>query len=450
MANALAAPKDASPDERSLLEKLLRPIADVRAGEGAVVLLLALNLFLVLSGYYLLKTIRESLILTESGAAVKTYASAGQALLLLVLVPAFSSFASRVNRLRLVTWVTLFFVSNILLFRLFGPGRPGLGIAFFLWVGIFNVMVISQFWAFANDLYNPEQGRRLFAVVGLGSNLGAWMGSLYARNFFKALGPFTLMLVAAGILVLCVLVTRVANRLQGRKAPREKAAEAELPLGRTGAFELLRKDRYLLLIGVFVVVINVVNTTGEYLLGEMAVKASVEQLGSDPASLDARQRFVGAFYGDFFNWVNLVGFLAQMLLVSRVMTVLGVGGAIFVHPLIALGGYLAMVASPTLGLVRSLKILDNATDYSLNNTAKQALWLPTSREAKYKAKQAVDSFFFRAGDVLAAGVVWIGQRLAFSVPIFAAVNATVALVWLAVAWFLGRENRARMAAATQP
>ncbi|HEY5906407.1 MAG TPA: Npt1/Npt2 family nucleotide transporter [Vicinamibacteria bacterium] len=436
-------------DERSLLEKLLRPIADVRAGEGAVVLLLALNLFLVLSGYYLLKTIRESLILTESGAAVKTYSSAGQALLLLFLVPAFAAFASRVNRVKLLTWVTLFFVSNIFLFRMFGEGRPGMGIAFFLWVGIFNVMVISQFWAFANDLYTPEQGKRLFAVVGLGSNLGAWMGSLYARNFFKALGPYTLMMVAAGILVACLVVAWVANRLQRRQAPPAKAAEGDEPLGRVGAFELLRKDRYLLLIGLLVIVINVVNTTGEYLLGEMAVKASVEQFGSDPSSLDARQRFVGAFYGDFFNWVNLVGFLAQMLLVSRIMAVVGVGGALFVHPLIALTGYLAAAVSPTLGLVRSLKVLDNATDYSLNNTAKQALWLPTSREAKYKAKQAVDSFFFRAGDVLAAGVVWLGQRLAFSVPVFAAVNAVVALVWLAIAWSLGRENRARMAAAAQ-
>ena len=105
---------------RSLVERLLRPVAEVRAGEGAVVLLMALNLFLVLSAYYMLKTVREALILTEVSAAVKTYASAGQALLLLVLVPAFGAFASRVNRLKLLTWVTVFFVANIVVFFLLG------------------------------------------------------------------------------------------------------------------------------------------------------------------------------------------------------------------------------------------------------------------------------------------------------------------------------------------
>ena len=164
------------PPERSLVERLLRPVADVRAGEGAVVLLMALNLFLVLSAYYMLKTVREALILTEASAAVKTYASAGQAVLLLVLVPAFGAFASRVNRLKLLTWVTVFFVANIVLFFLLGRTGARLGVVFFIWVGIFNVMAISQFWAFANDIYTPEQGKRLLAVVGVGSSLGAWVG----------------------------------------------------------------------------------------------------------------------------------------------------------------------------------------------------------------------------------------------------------------------------------
>jgi len=437
-----------APDERSWIERLLRPFADVRSGEGPVVLLLGLNLFLVLFGYYLLKTIRESLILTESGAAVKTYASAGQALLLLLFIPAFAAVASRVNRVRLVTWVTLFFVSNILLFSAFGRGQKGLGIAFFLWVGIFNVMATSQYWAFANDLYTPDQGKRLFAIVGLGSNVGAWLGSVYAKSVFRSLGPFRLMLVAAGILVLAILVARAANALQRSRAPAAKAAEAEEPLGKEGAFELIRKDRYLMLMAALLVLINVVNTTGEYLLGRTVVLASEARFGIDPSSLEARQAFVGEFYGDFFGWVNLVGFLGQMFIVSRIMTALGVGGALFIHPLVAVGGYLSMIVTPGLGFVRSLKIFDNALDYSLNNTAKHALWLPTSREAKYKAKQAVDSFFWRIGDVMAAGVVYAGQVLAFTVPIFAAITAAWALVWVAVAWALGRENRVRMAAAS--
>jgi AAA family ATP:ADP antiporter len=129
---------------RRFPERFLSPIADMHDGETAGVLLLALNLFLVLAAYYMLKTVRESLILTEGGAAVKAYSSAGQAILLLLLVPAFGAFASRVNRIQLLRWVTVFFVSNIALF--FAAGRFGLhvGVPYFLWVGIFNVMVIKQ------------------------------------------------------------------------------------------------------------------------------------------------------------------------------------------------------------------------------------------------------------------------------------------------------------------
>jgi len=161
-----------APADKGPLEKLLSPIADVRRGEAVNALLLALLMFLLLGGYYMLKTAREVFILSEGGAEVKSYASAGQAILLLGLVPAYGAFASRVTRVRLVTWVSLFFFSNIVLFALATTAGVRIGIPYFLWVGIFNVMVIAQFWAFANDIYTNERGRRLFPLVGLGSSLG--------------------------------------------------------------------------------------------------------------------------------------------------------------------------------------------------------------------------------------------------------------------------------------
>jgi AAA family ATP:ADP antiporter len=146
--------------------------------------------------------------------------------------------------------------------------------------------------------------------------------------------------------------------------------------------------------------------------------------------------------------VNLVGFLLQMFVVSRVFKYLGVGKALFIHPIVALVGYLLMLRAPSIGLMRWLKVADNSIDYSLGNTTKQALWLPTSREAKYKAKQAVDSFFMRAGDVVQAGVVFVGERLAFAVPAFAAVNVFLVAGWLGVAALLNVSLR-RKAEATR-
>lgn len=415
---------------KGLVERLLSPIADVRRGEAAGVLLMALVMFLILGAYYMLKTAREVFILTEGGAAVKSYSSAGQALLLLGLVPAYGAFASRVNRTRLIRWVTLFFVSNIAMFYLAAGAGLRIGIAYFLWVGIFNVMVIAQFWAFANDIYSQEQGKRLFPIIGLGASLGAWVGSMRAGELVSAMGPLRLLLGGGGILLVCVVLAELVSRRAQQAQPQAAAAAAARPLGKEGGFGLIFKDRYLMLIAVLTVLLNVVNTSGEYLFGRYVVETANAQFGTGPEAAALRERFIGTTYSQFYSAVNLAGFLLQMFVVSRVFKYLGVGKSLFIHPLVAGAGYLLLILSPSFTAMRWLKVADNSLDYSLGNTTKQALWLPTSREAKYKAKQAVDSFFVRAGDVVQAGIVFVGERLAFTVPAFAGLNVVLVGAWL--------------------
>jgi ATP:ADP antiporter, AAA family len=429
---------------RTLGQRLLAPIADVRRNEVTSVLLMTLLMFLILAAYYLLKTAREVFILSEGGAEVKSYSSAGQAVLLLFLVPAYGAFASRVNRVQLVQWVTLFFISNVALFLLALGAGMHIGIAYFLWVGIFNLMVIAQFWAFAADLYSPDQGKRLFPLIGVGASLGAWVGSLRAGQLM-AFGPRRLMVTAAVTLFVCVLLARVVNRVTQRDASTTaKAASDDKPLAAGNGFAMIFADRYLMLIAALAVLINVVNTTGEYLYGRYVVEAA---LVAHPADEAAREQFIGAAYSSLFSTVNLVGFLLQMFVVSRVFKLLGVGKSLFIHPVVALLGYLMMLRAPSITTMGWFKVADNSLDYSLGNTTKQALWLPTSREAKYKAKQAVDSFFVRMGDVLQAALVFIGERLAFAVPTFAAVVLVLVGGWLGVVGLLNAQLRAKAAQA---
>ena len=424
---------------KTVVERLLSPIADVRREEVASALLMTLLMFLLLGAYYLLKTAREVFILTEGGAEVKSYSSAGQAVLLLFLVPAYGAFASRLNRVRLVRGVTLFFVGNLLFFVLAVNAGMRVGIVYFLWVGIFNLMAIAQFWAFANDLYTKEQGRRLFPLIGVGSSLGAWVGAMRAGDLIGRSGPTRLLIGAAVILTVCAFLPQLVDRLTARAGTKEEAAAADKPVGGPGGFTLIRQDRYLMLIAALMVLLNVVNTSGEYLFGRYVVEQSEVLYGTGAASAAARERFVGETYSKLFGTVNLVGFLLQMFVVSRVFKFLGVGRALFVHPLVAIVGYLMMLRAPSMQLMAILKIADNSLDYSLGNTTKQALWLPTSREAKYKAKQAVDSFFVRMGDVASAGVVWVGERLVLSIPAFAGITLVLASGWLAVSAMLNAQ-----------
>ena len=158
---------------KGLLDRALSIFTQVKAGEGLTVVLLALNVFVVLASYYILKPVRDALILTEGGAEVKAYLYAGTAVILLVLVPAYGGFAARVNRIRLITWITLFFISHLGIFYFLGLAGVQVGAAFFIWVSIFSLLVMAQIWAFANDLFTEEQGKRLFPIVGVGAALGA-------------------------------------------------------------------------------------------------------------------------------------------------------------------------------------------------------------------------------------------------------------------------------------
>jgi len=424
--------------DKSWLDRTLSIVTDVRAGEGGTALLLAFNVFCLLAFYYVLKTVRESLILSEGGAEVKSYSAAGQALLLVAFVPAYGAIASRFNRMRLISGVTLFFASHLVVFYLLGMAGVHIGIAFFLWIGIFNLVVIAQFWAFATDLYSRERGQRLFPLIGLGSSLGAWVGAELASVLFVQLGPYRLMLFSAVGLALCILLTLSAER---RERGSVQTKEAEAPIGKAGGFQLVLSNRYLLLIALLMVLLNVVNTIGEFLLGKLVVANAASAVAAGTASGLTTEAIIGQFYGSFFGWVNLCGFLFQLLIVSRVFKWVGVRGALFVLPCIAFFSYGMLAVLPILAIVRVAKILENSTDYSIQNTARQALFLPTSREAKYKAKQAIDSFFWRAGDVLQAVVVLIGTALAFQTRHYAILNLAFVCVWLGLVVAIGREHK---------
>ncbi len=426
---------------------MLRPFAFLRAGEGTNAVLLMLAVFLLLTAYYVLKVVREPLILSGGGAELKSYTSAAQAVLLLFLVPAYSAIANRVNRIRLISIVTLFFISNLLVFYFLAVARtPGLGVAFFVWVGIFNLMIIAQFWSFANDVYTPEQGRRLFAILGFGQTLGAATGGFISKALIGRLHVYQLMLVAAAILGGYLLLILIVQRRTQRVA-HDPAATAPM-IDRRGGFALVARDRYLFLIAMLLLLLNFVNTNGEYILGRVvsgeAVRFAAAGRMEGVAADDFVKQFIGRFYADYFTWVATITAVIQIFLVGRFLRRFGVRVALYVLPVVALGAYGILAFVPVLALIRMAKISENSLDYSLNNTARQALFLPTAREAKYKAKAAIDTLFVRAGDLSSAGLVFLGTLLALQPRDFAIVNMAFILVWLLIVIGIGRRHRALM------
>jgi AAA family ATP:ADP antiporter len=443
------------------LDRFLGIFSDVRAGEGARALLMLANVFLILVAYYVIKTVREPLILgTEvpaflrdfgiaGPAEVKTYAAAGQALVLMAFVPAYSWFASRLDRMKLIVGVTLFFVANILAFA-FGVrgGVPFIGVAFYVWVGFFSLSIIAQFWSYANDVYTKDAGNRLFPIIGIGATAGSPVGAWIAERLFHAhVSPHVMLYLAAGLLLITLSLYLAVNRRATGGGGVSGAPAAPAKLGRRNAFGLVLGSRYILLIALLLIVLNVVNTVGEYILSHLAVENANALAAANPGF--DKDAYIGSFYGRYFLWVNVVAVALQAFVASRLVKHLGLAGVLFALPAIALGAYGFVALGATLGIVRWAKTAENSTDYSIMNMAKQLLWLPTTREEKYKAKQAVDSFFVRLGDLAAAFVVFAGTTwVSLDASGFALVNVCFIAVWLVLAVALVRRNRKLSAEAT--
>ncbi len=427
-------------------ERVLSPFAKVEPGEAGNVVLMTVCVFLILCAYYVLKTSREGLILTGGvfgldGAELKIYASGAMAILLMGLIPAYSALANKVSRLRLINYSYTGVLVSLAVFFVLGRAGVPVGLPFLIWLGLVSVFLIAQFWSYANDIYSEEQGKRLFAVIAIGGSAGAIAGP----KLTELSDTFTLMLVAAGILAGCLVLFNLINR-RATPADGKGKGKDEGPTSGPGGFSLIMKDRYLLLIGVMVLIANLVNSMGEFLLSTAAANHAAELIpgvSSDPAVSDARREIIKAFYGDFFFWVNLVGFIIQAFLVSRIIKWIGVRGALFIMPIVAFGTYGAIALIGGLMITRTMKVAENSTDYSLHNTVRQALFLPTSRDAKYKAKAAIDVFFVRFGDTISALVVGVGlHSLGMNVRGLAFVNVALIALWIVVVIAIARRHKA--------
>ena len=467
---------------RSPLERALGIVTDVRAGEGPLTLVLAMNLFLLLTAYYFIKPVREGLILGmgPAGAEYKSYLGAAIACSLLLVIPAYGKLVDRLPRLPLVVGVTLFFASHLVLFYVAGRSGlpiPMLPLIFFVWVGVFNLMVVSQLWSFANDLFRSEQGKRLFPLVAFGAALGSVVGSKIASfvtDSLEASAPavkgagaasakaatdasYTLLLMGGLVLTLCASLFVVAERLSkrmkaggepsgvaGAEASPAKAEPAEEQPARTseGAFQLVVKHPYLFAIALFTLLLNFANTNGEYMFGKFVQADAANALKHGTIAASGVRDYITHTFSEFYFGVNALTLVVQTFLVSRIVKYGGLGAALLVLPVLTLGTGLAVVVLPVLAVIRVGKTLENGIDYSLNNTARQMLWLPTTRAMKYKAKQAVDTFFVRLGDVCSALLVYLGSQV-FSWPIagFALVNIALAGLWIVVLLRIVRENK---------
>jgi len=451
-------------------ERLLRVFADVHPREGATSLILVANIFLILVAFYLVKPVRDGwLAVTEIGdltqLEIKAYSAFAQSLLLLGILPIYARLAARLSRHDLILRVGIVFAVLLVAFWLSQPhlllGRsPWFGILFYLFVGIFSVTLVAQFWAFTTDVYGAERGARLFPLIAVGAALGATLGSWLGKKLVSLpfINAFDLILVALVPLAASLALALVTDRRGAYGNPSQwttdRWEEAAAPSGH-GPFRLIFQHRYLGATAVMIMVFTWVVTSGDNILFGIVRSSLAEELAhlaSTPQAFNkALQEATVSFYGDLYFWINLVTLILQAFVVSRILSAGGMQALLYTTPFISLAAYAAMAFVPILGLIKVLKVAENSSTLSIHNTARHMLWLPTTKEMLYQAKPTVDTLFVRLGDGLAALTIMIGTRVFhlgnFGFVIF---NICLVLVWIMLSSYLYREHEQWKQAAANP
>jgi len=411
----------------------------IRPGEGPGLAWASASFFFLLSGYYIIRPLREEMGTSAGGGFALNWLFLGTLGGTFLVTPLFGALVSRVPRRVFVPVVyhalaASFVVFYALLTALSGPQRLATARFFFVFVSTFNLLIVSVFWGFLADLFQSEQAKRLFGAIGLGGTLGGIVGGAITATLAKTLGPVPLLLVAAGLFEVAVFcMGRLAHvyRVDEAPAPGERAgARGGVPPG-TGALSgisLFSRSRYLLAIAAFLLLYTV-GSTFLYLSQARIARAAFHDAGARTA-----------FFARIDLTVNVLTALMQLFLTGRILPAIGLGPALALLPAITGAGFLALGSSQTAGTLFAVQVTRRAAEFALVKPAREALFTVVSREEKYSAKSFIDTFVYRTGDALGALADRAVALLGLSPAGFAIAFLPVAALWGWNALSLGRRQ----------
>lgn len=407
----------------------------VRRHEWPAAIASAAWLFCVLASYYVLKPIRGVVLQTRIGVDHKSVAILLTTVFVAAQAQLVGSLSRRLGRRRLVggTLAASLGVLGIFAVALDRVRGAWVGYAFYAWVSRFSLLAISQFWSFATDVWSHEDGLRLFGGIGVGAVAGGVAGNLLAVSLGRSLSGGGMLAVAAGLLALATVVAAALLRwADARRASRGNEVR-EPP---RAAAALVLGSPYLAGIAAMSLLLNVVNTSNEWVLDKVVAASS---LGAGEMQ---------SFYGRYQLDQNVLTLVLQAFVVSPVRRRFGPRGALLVLPAVSVLGGLAFLAAPSLGAIRALKVAENAADYSVHANTRELLYVPVSAAEKYGAKTFNDTFVVRAGDSLAAGLIFaVGEgRSASGVAPLVLVGVALALLSAHVVRRVTASHQARLEA----
>jgi AAA family ATP:ADP antiporter len=416
----------------SAVARLLWSAAVIEPYEIRAVILSMLYFFLLFGSYSIVKPVRDMMGTVYGMNHIQELFTVSFVASIL-FAPLYSGLASRIRLSTFLPWVYVVVAASILVFHNWLEADKAndryAAAAFYIWVGTFNLLVISVFWTFMADIFSRTQAKRLFGFVSAGGAVGGIVGPLFASSLAKSVGNGGLMLISsAGFALTAVLVKMLTREKQRMIEAGVEAQHTTLDHRLSGnpfdGFKLLFRSRYLLLLAVFLLLMTWISTIVYIQLGDLIANAF--------ASRDARTQA----YATIELVVNSVAVFIQLFGTGRIISRFGVTTGLMLNPVIMAVAFPAVLFSALLIVLGTIQVVRRVAEYAVAKPTREMLFTVVDQESKYKAKNVIDTVIYRFGDVSSA---WLSSLIMpHGVGGLAIFGALVAAVWFPVAWALGR------------
>jgi AAA family ATP:ADP antiporter len=418
--------------------RLVQRAVDVRPDEVRALGWSCAYFFFILSAYYIIRPLREEMGVA-GGVRNLPWLFTGTLTAMLIVHPPFAALVARFPRTTFVPIANRFFAVNLLIFFVLFRVLPvenavWAGRVFFVWTSVFNLFVVSVFWSFMTDMFTTPQGKRLFGFIGFGGTLGGIAGSAATASLAPVIGPVNLLLISVVLLELSTLaVRRLAGASRMWAAGATRSSDNEAVIGGT-SFAGIRQalsNPYLLGICSYMLLFTIGSTILYFQQAAIADRAY-----SDPAQRTA-------FFARIDLAVNILTLVTQMLLTGRIVKALGVAVTLTLLPALSIVGFVTLGFTPTVAGFVVFQVLRRAGEFAVARPTREVLYTVLSREDKYKAKNFIDTFVYRAGDQIGAWTMAGLTALGVTVASVSFMAAPLALVWLVIGWWLGRAQETK-------
>jgi AAA family ATP:ADP antiporter len=411
----------------------LSRLVQVRPGEAPVLAWAWLYIFSVLSSYYIMRPIRDQMGVA-GGVNNLQWLFTGTLIGMLVLNIPYAFLVKTLPRTRFITITYRFFAANILLFAIalhFADATQTIwiGRAFFIWISIFNLFVVSVFWALIVDTFNSEQGKRLFGFIAAGATIGAITGSSITATLARHV-PTPLLLVGAIVLLeVAVFSVRHLSRLSEALNARPQEAVSQ-PVGGNVLAGITHpfKSAYLANVSLFILLFTI-TATFLYFQQASLVRDNFHDRGAQTA-----------FFAQIDLAVNVITLIVQLFFTGRIVGVLGVGVTLAILPALTLLGFGALAALPAVSTLVVFQVLRRSSDYAIARPTREVLYTVVPREDRYKAKSFIDTVVYRGGDQIGAWTYALVAMASFGSTLMAAIAIGLAALWLINGLWLGRRQ----------